>query len=498
MNDTERRQRRDPDESLDPRDFEEYRSEAHRLLDACLDHLQAARDRPWRPVETAARAALAPELPETGIGEGRLARALADSVLPFGTGNTHPRFFGWVHGTGLAAGLLADMTASAMNSNCGGRDHGAIYVERAVVDWTRRIFGFPENASGLLTSGTSQSTIIALSAARVHAVGPEVRAAGIRALPDLVAYCREGAHSANQKALEIMGHGARALRRIPTIGPAGGMDVPRLRDQVAADRAAGKRPFCVIATAGSVDTGAFDDLEALADFCAAEGLWLHVDGAFGCWARLAESPWCDLARGIDRADSLAFDFHKWMYVQYDCGAVLIRHADAHRAAFATRPAYLEGQEEGLGGGEPWYCDYGIELSRSFRALRVWSCMRAYGIDRLARKISDNCRQAARMAALVEASPELELAAPVVLNVCCFRFGPKGVDPKTQDALNRRIARQLQQDGTVVLSTTSLNGRTVLRAAIVNHRTRDEDIEISIAAVRQLCTDLARREGPVAR
>ena len=480
------------DHSLDPEDFESFRNDAHDLLDACLDHLKAARERPWAPVDSAARAALAPALPETGIGESRLARELAEHVLPFATGNTHPRFFGWVHGTGLAAGLLADMAASAMNSNCGGRDHGAIYVERAVIDWTRHIFGFPESASGLLTSGTSQSTIIALAAARVHILGREVRANGLRDAPDHIAYCATGAHSANQKALELLGHGTQALRRISTTGPSGGMDLARLKEQLAMDRAAGKRPFCVIATVGSVDTGACDDVDAIADLCEREGLWLHVDGAFGCWARIADHPWRDLARGLERADSLAFDFHKWMYVQYDCGAVLIRHGEAHRAAFATRPHYLEAQEEGLGGGDPWYCDYGIELSRGFRALKVWTCLRAYGLDRLTQKISDNCRQAARMARLVEADDGLELGAPVVLNVCCFRYAPKGVNAQDQDALNRQLAMRLQLDGKVVLSTTRLNERTFLRAAIVNHRTRDEDIELAIAAVREACAGLGKR------
>ena len=481
----------DTTNSLDPHDFASFRTEAHRLLDACIDHLEQARERPWRPVDAAARGALAPALPATGIGEGRLARELAELVLPLGTGNTHPRFFGWVHGTGLAAGLLADMTASAMNSNCGGRDHGAVYVERAVIDWVRRIFGFPEGASGLLTSGTSQSTIIALAAARIHTLGRAVRTDGLRDAPDLLAYCVAGAHSANQKALELLGHGAQALRRVPIAGPGRGMDLDRLRGQLAEDRAAGKRPFCVIATVGSVDTGACDDVDALADLCAAEGLWLHVDGAFGCWARIADRPWRDRTRGLERADSLAFDFHKWMYVQYDCGAVLVRHGEAHRAAFAMRPSYLEGQDEGLGGGDPWYCDYGIELSRGFRALKVWSCLRAYGLERLARRISDNCRQAARMAELVEAAEELELGAPVVLNVCCFRYAPVGVAAEQQDILNRQIATRLQLDGKVVFSTTRLNGRTFLRAAIVNHRTRDEDIDLAIATVREICAEMRK-------
>jgi glutamate/tyrosine decarboxylase-like PLP-dependent enzyme len=484
------RSERDTTDSLDPRDFAAFRADAHQLLDACIDHLEGVRERPWQPVDAAAQAALAPALPETGIGESALARELAELVLPLGTGNTHPRFFGWVHGTGLHAGLLADMTASAMNSNCGGRGHGAIHVERAVIQWVRRIFGFPEGASGLLTSGTSQSTIIALAAARVHMLGREVRSAGLRDAPDHIVYCAAGAHSANQKALELLGHGAQALRRIPNTAPSGGMDVPQLRTQLASDRAGGKRPFCVIATIGSVDTGACDDIAALADLCAQERLWLHVDGAFGCWARVADEPWRGLARGLERADSLAFDFHKWMYVQYDCGAVLVRHGESHRAAFAMRPHYLEGQEQGVGGGDPWYCDYGLELSRGFRALKVWSCLRAYGIERLGRKISDNCRQAARMAALVEAAEELELGAPVVLNVCCFRHAPKEMDGEAQDALNRRIATRLQLDGTVVFSTTRIEGRTFLRAAIVNHRTRDEDIDLAIAAVREACVALA--------
>jgi aromatic-L-amino-acid decarboxylase len=198
MSDTDSAAGEQNEESLDPRDFETFRADAHRLLDACLDHVQDARSRPWQPVDAAARAALAPALPQTGIGETQLAHELAEKVLPFSTGNTHPRFFGWVNGTGLAAGLLADITASAMNSNCGGRDHGAIYVERAVIDWARRIFGFPEGASGLLTTGTSQSTVLALAVARLHACGREARATGFRDAPDLVALCVEGAHSANQ------------------------------------------------------------------------------------------------------------------------------------------------------------------------------------------------------------------------------------------------------------------------------------------------------------
>lgn len=492
MNDRKAVSESEQSSSLDPSSFDDFRQLAHALLDTCIDHMQAARDRPWRPVDPAVRAALSPELSEEGIGDARLMQELAASVLPYGTGNTHPRFFGWVHGTGLGAGLLAEMAAATMNSNCGGRDHGAVYVERTVIDWARQIFGFPENATGLLTTGTSQATLIALAAARTRALGNQIRSKGLRAAPDIVAYASVGAHSANQKALELMGHGSKALRRIPTTGLATGIDLVQLREAIASDRVEGKKPFCVIATAGSVDTGAFDDLEAIADRCAAEDLWMHVDGAFGCWARIADTPWSGLARGIERADSLAFDFHKWLYVQYDCGAVLIRDADAHRETFAMRPAYLAAHDAALGGGEPWFCDYGIDLSRGFRALKVWAALRAYGMKNFTRKITDNCGQAARMATLVEATEDLELAAPVILNVCCFRYAPQELTPLQQDAVNKRLAERLQLEGKAVLSTTRLDGRIFLRAAIVNHRTRDEDIVFTISAIREACEDEAGR------
>lgn len=470
---------------LDPSDWEAFRRQAHGLLDACIDRLAAAREHPWRPVDDKTRAALSLGEAREGVGIEALSADLLANVLPYATGNTHPRFFGWVHGTGLASGLLAELVAATMNSNCGGRDHGAVYVERAVIDWCRRCFGFPEQASGVLVTGTSQATVIALAAARLRALGVDSRRHGIQGGPRLRAYAVEGVHNATTKALELLGLGSSALRTI-ALAPAGaGMDTDALAKAVAEDRAAGLKPFCVVGTAGSVDRGDFDDLDAIADFCESEQLWFHVDGAFGAWARLARSPWRELARGLERADSLAFDFHKWMFVQYDCGAVLIRDEDIHRAAFAARPAYLAGQSEGLGGGEPWYCDYGVDLSRGFRALKVWSALRAHGSDAFGAAISRNCELARRMASEVEQDPDLALSAPVRLNVCCYSAAPASWAAADQDEFNARIARQLQLQGDVVYSTTRIQGRTVLRAAIVNHRTCDADIDHAVEAVRRL-------------
>lgn len=466
---------------LDPHDWDEFRLHVHRLIDACVDHLQAARERPWQPVAQDRREqlqlgdALAPGNLQT------LTEELINSILPHSTGNTHPRFFGWVHGTGLAAGVMADMVASTMNSNCGGRDHAAVYVEREVMAWCRRTFGFPDSASGVLVTGTSQATVIALAVARTWALGSDSRQTGLVGAPMLVAYAREGVHIAIVKALELLGLGSTALRQI-AVDASGAMDLAALREAVARDRRAGLRPFCIVGTAGSVNCGEFDDFHALADLARDERMWLHVDGAFGAWAVLADPPWNRFAHGLDRADSLAFDFHKWMYVQYDCGAVLVRDEALHRQAFAGRPAYLVEQAQGLGGGEPWFCDYGIDLSRGFRALRVWAALRLHGSAALGAAVSHNCALAAHMAKLVEAAPELELAAPVRLNVCCFRAVPHRLAPSQQDMLNARIAEILQLNGSAVLSTTKIGGRIVLRAAITNHRTGHSDVEQTVQAV----------------
>lgn len=467
--------------TLDPEDWPAYRAALHTLVDACIDHLVDIRAHPWRPVPQSM-------IDEVDLGDGQhgvgfidLARTLSEQILPYHSGGTHPRFFGWVQGTGNTAALMAELVAATMNSNCGGRDHGAVYVERAVIAWCAEHFGFPADASGVLVTGTSQATVVALATARLQALGAEVRSRGMSGAPRLVMYAAEGAHHALIKAAELIGIGSQAVHAIPLEPASGGMNMQLLRARIAADRRAGEVPFCVAGTAGSVDRGGFDPLGEIATLCKAEGLWFHVDGAFGAWTRLAEDPWRGLAAGIDQADSLAVDFHKWMSVQYDCGLALIRHERAHRAAFAARPAYIAVQGAGLGGGDPWFCDYGTDLSRGFRALKVWATLRAYGSRQLGAIITGNCRMAALMGRLVEASAELRLVEKVWSNVCCFTV----VDDGCADvcALNTAIVHQLQMSGEAVFSTTSIGGRTVIRAAMTNHRTTEADVEAAIAAVR---------------
>ncbi|MFY0309510.1 pyridoxal phosphate-dependent decarboxylase family protein [Leisingera sp. D0M16] len=463
------------EKGIKTQDWAAFRAEAQRMLEAALDQMQQAAERPWQPVpeDIDARYAVTAE----ARGPQETVDRIIEDVLPYHGGNIHPRFWGWVQGSGLASDLISSLAAAAVNANMGGRDHGANYMERAVVDWTRRKMGLPEGASGILVTGTSQATVIAFQAARLRVL-KDLRKQG-QGTVRLTAYAGEGVHNATLKAVELMGIGSDNLRKVPL--REGRMDCSALAALVAEDKAAGALPFLVVGNAGTVDLGLFDDLNALADAAAELGLWLHVDGAFGAWTRIAAEPWRSLSDGIGRADSIALDFHKWMYVGYDCGMALLRNEDEHRAAFAARPAYLEGAERGLAGGEPWFCDYGIDLSRGNRALKVWTALETYGEAAFSEAITGNCELAAFMAAEVEAQPNMALGAPVVSNVCVFT-ARSDLEPAAQSELNAHIAQTLQESGEAVFSTTRAGGRVMLRAAITNHRSREADVRAAIAAV----------------
>jgi aromatic-L-amino-acid/L-tryptophan decarboxylase len=471
-----------PELSLDPEDWESFRACAHVALDDAIEFVKTARQRSvWQPVPERVRNALTGPLPHAGQDLNEVYEEFKNSILPYSTGNTHPRFFGWVHGTGLASGILAEMLAAAMNANCGGRDHGAIYVERAVLGWSKELFGFPDSASGLLVSGTSIANLIALTVARNARATGNMRANGIRDYPRrLVAYASTEVHDCLVKAMELLGLGAASLRKIPS-NSRFQIDLRALRDRIADDRALDFEPFCILGTAGTVNTGAFDDLDELAKLCAAEKIWFHVDGAFGGLCALS----ADLKprlKGIERADSIAFDFHKWMHVPYDAGCVLIRHADLHRAAFLMRPPYLGELPRGLAGGADWPCDFGPELSRGFRALKVWFAIKHHGTTRFGQLIEQNCAQARYLAEQIAHQPELELLAPVSLNIVCFRYRTSGRDDKALDDLNAELVQDLHESGIAAPSTTNVRGHLAIRVNITNHRSRRADFEVLLSAV----------------
>ena len=476
------------DESLDPQDWESFRRLAPSALDDAIDYLRDVRQRPvWKTVPENVKARLRHPLPVAPQGIESTYREFREDVLPYATGNIHPRFWGWVHGTGLATGIISDMMAAAMNSNCGGRDHGALYVERQVIDWCRQIVGYPDAASGLLVSGTSMGSVIGLAVARNARAVRDVRAEGIAGVPKtLVTYASGEAHSSVTKALELLGLGGESLREIP-VDEQFAIDPAALQRAIEEDRLAGKRPFCVVGCAGTVNTGGMDDLESLADICRREGLWFHVDGAFGALCGLSDSL-RPLIRGIERSDSVAFDFHKWMYVQYDAGCVLVRDARLHQQTFAARPDYLQHSDRGLAGGGEWFTDLGPELSRSFRALKVWFALKHHGASGFARMVEKNCWQAQYLAKLVEAAPALELLAQPTLNIVCFRYRDPKVPEPELDQFNRDIVADLQERGIAAPSTTRIHGKLAIRVAITNHRSQRADFDLLVESVLRLASE----------
>ena len=462
-----------PSPSLDPDDWPEARLQAHRMLDDMLNHLEGLRAGPvWQPMPDAVRASFDTPLPMEPSPLEDVHQAFLHHVLPYGTGNLHPGFMGWVHGGGNLAGMLGEMLAGGLNANLGGRDHAPIEVERQVLRWVRRIFGFPDTASGLFVTGTSMANFMGLLVARQTALAglpAEANQAG------LVAYASAAVHGCVPRAMDMAGLGRGALRLVPVDGD-GRIRLDALEVAIAEDRVRGLRPFLVVGTAGTVDTGAVDDLTGLADLAARQRLWFHVDGAFGALAILAPNL-APLLAGLDRADSLAFDFHKWAQVPYDAGYLMVRDGERHRAAFASPAAYLQRESRGLAAGSPWPCDFGPDLSRGFRALKTWFTLRTYGLKRLGAMIEGTCALARRLEARVRAEASLELMAPVALNIVCFRH--RGQDP---DALNARIVADLHESGIAAPSTTRLEGNLVIRAAIVNHRTQARDIDALMDAV----------------
>lgn len=471
------------EDSLDPQDWDAFRRLSHQLLDEAIDFLATVRERPvWQPVPEQVRERLRESVPVEGLPLEAVCDEFRNFILPWSTGNIHPRFLGWVHGSGQAGNLIAEMLAAAMNSNCGGRDHGAIYVEQEVIQWCRQIFDFPVESSGLLLSGSSMANLVALGVAR-YAADPLVRTHGVGKTPaNMVAYTSAEAHESIVKAIEMLGLGSSALRRIPVHADFT-MQIETLQRAIAEDRNSGLLPFCVVGSAGTVNTGAIDDLDRLASLCAAESIWFHVDGAFGALCALSDTLRPRL-KGIERADSLAFDFHKWMHVQYDAGCVLIRRGDLHRAAYATRPAYLERLPRGLASGENWPCDFGPELSRSFRALKVWFAIKQHGIRKLGLLVEQNCAQARYLAARIAKEPELEILAPANLNIVCFRYRVPAMSDRDLDLLNEDVVADLQESGIAAPSTSRVNDRLAIRVNITNHRTRCSDLDLVVDAVLQ--------------
>ena len=345
-------------QTLDPQDWNEIRAQGHRMLDDMLDYVSNIRDRPvWQPIPDEVRRRFRADLPVKPCGLDEVYREFADFIVPYATGNVHPGFMGWVHGGGTPVGMLAEMLAAGLNANLGGRDHVPLEVESQIVEWTRRIFGFPREASGIFITGTSMANLMAVLVARTAVLGQDARQRGIGSEGALLtAYTSKAAHGCIKQAMDLAGFGSDALRSIGT-DRSHRIDVAALREQIVRDRSSGLKPFLVVGSAGTVDIGAIDDLAALSTLCNEQGLWFHVDGAFGALGILSPMLAPRLA-GLDQADSIAFDFHKWGQVPYDAGFLIVRDGDRHRQTFSAPAAYLRRETGGLAAGSVWPCDLG--------------------------------------------------------------------------------------------------------------------------------------------
>ena len=477
-----------PEESLDPPDWSAVQKTANRMVDDAIAHVSGVRQRPvWQQMPPAVRAYFRTPLPMDPTPLDRVYDDVVSRVLPYAMGNIHPRFWAWYMGAGNFTGALADFLAAIEGSNLGGGDTAAVQVDRQVVNWLKEMMEFPATASGFLTSGGSVANMVCLTVARNRMAGVDVREEGITSLPrHLRFYTSDQVHSASQKALETLGLGRRALHVIPSDDRLR-ISLGALEQAIADDRASGLLPACVIATAGTTNTGAIDDMTAIAALCRREGMWLHVDGCIGALIKIAPASRA-MVDGIEQADSIALDPHKWLHAPFEAGCALVRDAKLHFDTFQLHGEYLEEKPRGVAAGG-FLADYGFELSRGFKALKVWMALKEQGASKFGRLIDQNIAQGAYLTGLIEATPQLELMAPTTINIVCFRYRGNDQRDDALKALNTEIMLRIQESGLAVLSDTTVRGRHCLRVAINNHRTKREDLDLLVREVTRLGQEL---------
>jgi aromatic-L-amino-acid decarboxylase len=482
--------------TLDPADWQALRELGHRMVDDLLADQRDLRDRPvWRPVPAEVAARFEAPLPDDGVGAERAYRDFLTDVQPYPLGNRHPRFWGWVMGSGTPLGALAELLAAGFNANVSGLRNAAVHVEDQVLEWLKELLAYPRRASGLLTSGGSLANLLGLAVGLDATAEFDLARLGLGAAPrPMTLYASRETHSSVDKAVRLLGLGSEALRKVPVDGRFR-IDLAALAAAIRADRDAGRHPFLVVGNAGTVNTGACDDLDRLADLADRKRMWLHVDGAFGAFAA-AVPELRPLVCGLERADSLAFDLHKWMHTPIEAGCVLVRDAEAHHRAFSVQASYLAPLDRGVAADSTRFADRGLQLTRGFRALKVWLELKAHGADLYRRLVAKNVAQARHLAALVAAHGELELLAPVELNIVCYRYVVPGLGEEGLAALNRELLLVLQESGTAVPSHTVLDGRFALRVSITNHRTRRADLDLLVEATVRTGREIAARARPL--
>ena len=477
-------------ETLDPQDWEQSKALMHQMVDDAFDYTKNVRERKiWQEMPDNVLETFTSKLPQQPNKAEAVYKELQENVLPYPMGNVHPRFWAWYMGNGTISGVMGDFWASIINPNLGGGNHAGHKVEEQVINWIKEIIEFPESSSGLLVSGGSMANYAALAVARNVKAGYDIRKEGLKE-NNLVFYASTEVHSCNTKAVELLGLGTKGLKKI-AVNEDYTINIDALKKQITKDKANGLQPICIIATSGTVNTGAIDNLNAIAGICEKENLWFHVDGAIGAIAMLSDTLKPQL-KGIERADSVALDLHKWLHMPFEAGCVIIKDNDNHKKTFALIPEYLAKNTRGLASGENWFSEYGLQLSRRFRALKIWMSLKEHGSQRFGRMITRNVEQAFYLGNLVNKHKDLELLAPIGMDIVCFRYHPKGKNLEELNALNKEIKLQLEEQAIALPGYTTLNGAYCIRCAISSHRVTNEDFDILIENVLSIGKQLVHK------
>ncbi|MFX1456783.1 MAG: pyridoxal phosphate-dependent decarboxylase family protein [Promethearchaeota archaeon] len=474
-----------PEFTLDPEDWENLKNLGHEMLDDMLDHLRDIRKQPvWQQIPKEVIENFTKPIPVEAEDRAEIYREFKHNILPYPLGNIHPRFWGWVVGSGTPFGILAEMLTATMNTNVAGEEQIANYVESQVIEWTKELIGYDKGASGLLVSGASVANLIGLTVARNNKADYDIIKHGIQNSKDkLLFYGSTEMHGSIDKSIQLLGLGLDSLKKI-AVNNQFKIDIDILKKTIESDIETGCRPSCIIGNLGTVNTGTVDDLNSLAEIAREFDMWFHVDGAFGIWCTLSPNS-RKMIKGVEKADSIAFDFHKWMYINYDVGCVLVKNRNFHSEAFNFIGDYTGRLKRGTGSSKIRFSDFGPQLSRGFRALKIWMTIKEQGINKLGKVIDQNIGQAKYLTELIENEKNLELLAPTEMNIVNFRYNDEITDKTTLNNLNEEILFQLQEKGIAVPSSTMIDGDFAIRVAITNHRSKKEDFEILVSKILEI-------------
>jgi aromatic-L-amino-acid decarboxylase len=477
-------------DTLDPENWDEMRALGHRMLDDMMTYLENIDKQSMSPPTDEAVKEICTKLSMEGEGEESVYNLYKQHILPHTfANNTYPRFWGFVSGTGSPYGMLTEMVRAGMN---GGVDAflAGLLVHQQTIDWIKELLDYPSEAGGVIVSGGSEANFTGLAVARNAKAEVDMKAKGVQSLnKKMTLYCSEETHHCTERSVELLGLGNEALRWVP-VGDEYKVNLDALKKTIKDDRKNGYHPFCIIGNAGTVNGGAFDDFNALADLAKRENMWLHVDGAFGAWIKLSKTH-RHLADGLERADSIALDLYKWMDMPYGIGCILVKDRLAHFSTFVYghEAKYLKTAVDTS--KDQWSNPSNLALpnSRNFATLSAYMLLKAYGKEKYCRLVQQNIDQINYLASLIEKEPKMEITSPVISNIVCFRYNPGGLGEKELEELNRKILGSLWGISFALITDTTMRGKYSLRACNVNHRSRYTDFDWLVSEVKRIGGEL---------